>query len=64
MKTYVIYDSRAYTDIASAAVIDTADTLEEAREAHEAQGSDGAIVEYDQVVKDGKAELRNPRIVK
>jgi hypothetical protein len=62
MKTYVIYDGRARSDIDSATALDTADTLEEAREAVRVYGLDSVIVEYDQEVKDGQSELSNPRI--
>jgi hypothetical protein len=63
MKTYVIYDGRARSAIDSATALDTADTLEEAREAVELHGPTSVIVEYDQAVQDGKVELSNPRIV-
>ena len=35
---YLILDSRAMTDLCSAMVLDTADTIEEARDAARAQG--------------------------
>jgi hypothetical protein len=66
MKTYIIYDGRARSDIYSASCLDTADTLKEARAAAKSQGSGCVIVEYDRAndPKSGTDVLSNPRIVK